>query len=135
MVWGCVLDLTKVHNPHNKTLDMRYIIRGSHRHDESFIPTSNPFSKVLACLQDCYQNSFVEQTLRYQIEGESDFNQQIFVSEQSSMYLGSGLDNPATSKVSYTVVRSQSEYFNALVMHDLDGNARVQSVVWKGRKK
>lgn len=132
-IWfgDCVLDLTKVHNPAKRTLDMTYIVRGSHCHDAQFNSTTNPFSKVLKRLEDCYETSFVEQSLRYQIEGENDFNQQIFVNEPSLMFLACGPDNPATSKVAYTVVRSQSELFNALVLHDLNGEARVESVIWK----
>lgn len=128
--WDRKLDLTKVHNPEKRRLDMTYIVRGSHCHDESFIPTINPFSKVLARLENCFQNSFDEQALRYQIEGEREFNQQIFVNQKSLMYLCSGLDNPATSKVAYTVVRSQSERFSSVVLHDLDGGAMVKSVSW-----
>lgn len=109
---------------------MTYIVRGSHCHDESFIPIINPFSKVLARLENCFQNSFDEQALRYHIEGEREFNQQIFVNQKSLMYLCSGLDNPATSKVAYTVVRSQSERFSSVVLHDLDGGAMVKSVSW-----
>ena len=131
-IWfgDCVLDLTKVHNPEKRRLDMTYIVRGSHCHDESFIPIINPFSKVLARLENCFQKSFDEQALRYHIEGEREFNQQIFVNQKSLMYLCSGLDNPATSKVAYTVVRSQSERFSSVVLHDLDGGAMVKSVSW-----
>ncbi len=46
--------------------------------------------------------------------------------------MGYAPDNPATSNVAYTVVRSQSAHFNSVVLHDLDGVASVENVYWTG---
>ena len=132
-IWfgDCVVDLTRVDNPAQKTLDMTYIVRGEHQIETPFKPTLNPFQNVLSRLEDCYQANVTQQSFHYAIEDDTAFHQQIVVSDESSIILGYGPDNPATSNVAYTVVRSQADRFNSVVLYDLDGNSSIKSALWK----
>jgi hypothetical protein len=120
-------------NPHQQQLDLTYHIRGEHTDTDGFNNCSNPLPGALNRMTNTRQLSSVSaHSHRYAIEGQTPFNQKMVFSSSCDVLIGEAPDNPATSNLAYTLIRSNATALNTMVLHDLSENGELllEDVSW-----
>ncbi len=131
------IELNCIQNPRQQQLDLTYHIRGTHITDDTWLPCDNPLQGALKRMHhtQLLEPCFIK-TLHYSIENQTDFTQQFWLSEKCSFLTGYAPDNPATSDLAYTLVRSRAKSLNTVVIHDLSANHdyTLLDVTWSNNK-
>ncbi len=124
------IELNCIQNPARQQLDLTYHVRGSHLSTTSMQPCDNPLQGPLARMQHTHLSEpCSDTTVRYAIEGQSDFTQQFWFSEECRLLLGYAPDNPATEDLAYTLIRSTADKLDTVVLHNLsDDNMTLSKV-------
>ncbi|MDG3084852.1 heparinase II/III family protein [Vibrio hannami] len=122
-----VIEFNHVQNPHGNQLDLVCHVRGKHIGLNADNQCENPMSGPLARMSNCHievvKNSH---QLTYAIEGQEDFTQQIVTNNDVSILKGYAPDNPATSDLAYSIVRSTDKELNVAILHDLSSKEQIQ---------
>ncbi|GAB7220380.1 heparinase II/III domain-containing protein [Vibrio comitans] len=137
MIWlgDAALELDVIANPSNQQLDLTYHVRGRHKDEDNRAEITNPLEGALSRMKDTRlvmdQKVF---TLGYFIEGENDYFQHIALENTADVLTGYAPDNPATSDLAYSLIRSNRTKFRAVVLHDLSSEHSVslKSANWVG---
>ncbi|MGR5177146.1 heparinase II/III domain-containing protein [Vibrio parahaemolyticus] len=129
------IELNRVINPNQQQLDLTYHVRGKQNDLTGFTPCDNPLEGPLARMQSVHISAPKDlHTCHYQIEGQSNFKQQMWFSTPCQLLVGVAPDNPATSNLAYTLVRSQQALLDSVIVHDLSKHSDItlQDVRWNG---
>lgn len=127
------IELNHISNPHQQQLDLTYHVRGWHKLATGWQPIRNPFTGVLAEMKQIYVSAKQQQhTLCYQVHDQSDYQQHIVCNIPCEVLVGYAPDNPATSDLAYSLLRSQAATLQTLTLHDLsdDQSYAVEDVVF-----
>tara|TARA_R110001583_G_scaffold8952_2_gene42252 strand:+ start:41187 stop:43187 length:2001 start_codon:yes stop_codon:yes gene_type:complete len=134
MLWlgTAAIEINQITNPHAQQLDLTWHTRGiftSQLNDEVLLST---LEGPLARMRDCRiaHLSNVVQTFEYNVEQETFYQQQMLTEGGDSWLTGVAPDNPATSELSYVLLRSKQKVMKNIVLHDLDGNHQLLSAQW-----
>ncbi|GAM72016.1 hypothetical protein JCM19236_1275 [Vibrio sp. JCM 19236] len=129
-----VVELNSVENPYRQQLDLTYHVRGEHDLDASWQEVANPLTGPLARMTDSKIRKLEQITeLNYHILDDADFQQSIWTSEPAELLSGYAPDNPATSDLAYTLVRSNAKSLNCVVLHDLscEKSLQISDIEWQ----
>ncbi|GAM55683.1 hypothetical protein JCM19231_747 [Vibrio ishigakensis] len=129
-----VVELNSVENPYQQQLDLTYHVRGEHDLDANWQEVANPLTGPLARMTDTKAKRLKQFTeLNYHIQGDADFQQSIWTSEPAELLSGYAPDNPATSDLAYTLVRSKAKSLNCVVLHDLscENSLQISDIEWQ----
>ncbi|MDR9828860.1 heparinase II/III family protein [Vibrio sp. FNV 38] len=137
MVWlgDAAIEIDVIINPNHQQLDLTYHVRGQHKDDQQRTKVDNPLEGALARMTSTQmlkdQRAF---DLGYSIQGEADYFQHIVVDNSVDVLTGYAPDNPATSDLAYSIIRSKRAELKAVVLHDLtcEQSVSLQTVTWKG---
>ncbi|CAM4373334.1 heparinase II/III domain-containing protein [Vibrio agarivorans] len=137
MLWfgDLALELNVIDNPHRQKLDLTYHVRGKHKDNEQRVAIDNPLDGALARMMETHlveaQRSF---TQGYKIEGQADYLQHVITDGDVDVLTGYAPDNPATSDLAYSLIRSNSTKLRAVVLHDLSSKQMtlLKSANWVG---
>ncbi|MEH0740353.1 heparinase II/III family protein [Vibrio cholerae] len=136
LLWlgNAAIELNRIDNPHQQQLDLTYHVRGKHQLAERGEAIDNPLEGPLARMTDTQW--LAEQsglTLRYEIESQPTFTQFIASDTPLGLLTGYAPDNPATSDLAYSLLRSQAAFCQVAVLHDLSLDGRYQglNVEWQ----
>ncbi|WP_261816955.1 heparinase II/III domain-containing protein [Vibrio gallicus] len=135
MLWlgDCAVELNVIGNPYQQQLDLTYHVRGKHKQNPQSAAIANPLQGALARMTETYlvqgQQCFSQ---GYTIEGQSDYHQHVAVDSQVDVLTGYAPDNPATSDLAYTLIRSRQLELKVAIVHDLSKpqNVALKSVNW-----
>ncbi|QIA66078.1 alginate lyase [Vibrio astriarenae] len=135
MLWlgDLALELNVIGNPHQQQLDLTYHVRGKHKDHEWRVAIDNPLKGALARMKETHlvdaQRSF---TQGYKIEGQADYHQHVITDGDVDVLTGYAPDNPATSDLAYTLIRSKQSELKTVVLHDLSElqSAELKAVSW-----
>lgn len=135
LIWlgDALIEINRIHNPHQQALSLTYHVRGKHRLNESWISTENRLNGPLSIMHSCAHRHLQTQlNLSYQINGQPDFYQSLATSHACDLLAGYAPDNPATQDLAYLLVRSQAPLFSTMLVHDLNSHPKYQisNVVW-----
>ncbi|ORT52258.1 alginate lyase [Vibrio sp. qd031] len=127
VIWlgDATIELIKIDNPHERQLDLTYHVRGTHgfdSHEDNMQPrpVPNPLEGPLARMtQTAMFDSALQHTLSYEIESQPQYNQHIVSQQPFNILTGYAPDNPATSDLAYSLLRSHSRDWNVAVLHDI----------------
>ena len=130
----CMLQLDRVINPHRQQLDLSCHVRGelcasSLPWQASENPLQGPLARMHQCQQTALPLTEVSQ-LDYQVGLDNPYRQFISAQGVDSVLTGLAPDNPATSNLTYVLLRSQQSQLNAVMLHDLGGNCKLCDVTW-----
>lgn len=129
-----VVELNSVENPYQQQLALTYHVRGEHDLDAKWQEVSNPLTGPLARMADTKIRKHELLTeLNYHIQDDADFQQSIWTSEPAQLLSGYAPDNPATSDLAYTLVRSKAKSLNCVVLHDLscENSLQISAIEWQ----
>ncbi|CAM4151653.1 heparinase II/III domain-containing protein [Vibrio agarivorans] len=135
MLWlgHLAVELNVIGNPNQQQLDLTYHVRGEHKDNEWRAAVANPLEGALARMTDTHlvegQRSF---TQGYKIEEQADYHQHVVTDHNVDVLTGYAPDNPATSDLAYTLIRSSQAELKTVVLHDLSEaqSAELKSVNW-----
>ncbi len=135
MLWlgDVAIEIDVVCNPNQQQLDLTYHIRGRHKDDLRGTGIDNPLEGALARMTDLrLVEGLLSYSQTYTIEGDSDYHQHVVVDSAVDILTGYAPDNPATSDLAYTLIRSQQPILKAVVLHDLSTKQCVslKTVSW-----
>ncbi|WP_153448870.1 heparinase II/III domain-containing protein [Vibrio algicola] len=126
------IEINQISNPHQQQLDLSWHIRGyldPTQQEAEFKPVTTPFDGPLQRMTDCHVHQLTQVTpYRFTIAEQADFNMHLFSQQECEVLTGQAPDNPATSDLSYLMLRSQSPLFNAVAVHDLSTCVPLQNV-------
>jgi len=131
-----VIELNTILNPHSQQLDLTYHVRGEHLlqpENGAWKPITNPLSGALARMTNTQiSEPNTAFALTYVIEGQTEFRQHIYADSPVEVLIGNAPDNPATSDLAYSLIRSHAHELNTLVLHDLSEQSHyhVSDVTW-----
>ncbi|WP_394153581.1 heparinase II/III family protein [Vibrio maritimus] len=121
------VEINRIENPNKQQLDLTNHVRGDHSVLEGFTSCENPLDGPLARMKGAQISAPLEShTHRYEIDGQSMFKQQMWFSSPCEILIGEAPDNPATSELAYTMVRSKQSLLKTIVLHDLSANADIE---------
>jgi hypothetical protein len=124
-----VIELNKIENPNEKQLDLIWHVRGKHQLLSADKLVDNPFEGPLSRMTHCRERAVTDSTsLHYSIAEQQDYTQQIMTSGESQLIRGYAPDNPATSDLAYSLLRSKEKVLNANVLHDLSLEQNIKLV-------
>lgn len=129
-----VVELNSVENPHQQQLDLTYHVRGKHDLDANWQEVANPLTGPLARMTNTKVRKLELLTeLNYHIQNEADFQQSIWTNEPVELLSGYAPDNPATSDLAYTLVRTKAKSLNCVVLHDLscENSMQIRNIEWQ----
>lgn len=122
-----VIEFNHVENPHQQQLDLIWHIRGIHvglkQSTQCENPLEGPLSRMIQCHQFKLDNNAL---LTYDIQDQPTFEQQIASSTDADLLLGYAPDNPATSNLAYTILRSVSPKLQVATLHNLSCSDSIQ---------
>lgn len=127
------IEFNTAENPHQQQLDLVWHIRGQHCALAEAQGCDNPLDGPLARMTSCHEMPLKASTnLRYSIDGQTEFNQQLITDSSATLLLGYAPDNPATSDLAYTILRSQEAVLKVATVHNLTQNdeVRVSDIEW-----
>ncbi len=127
------VEINRVINPNQQQLDLIYHVRGEQQDRAGFTVCDNPLQGPLARMHSVYISPPKgEHICHYKIEGQSHFKQQMWFSSPCEVLIGEAPDNPATSDLAYTLVRSKHAFLDTIVQHDLsaEGATTLQDIGW-----
>ncbi|MCQ1061093.1 heparinase II/III family protein [Photobacterium sp. ZSDE20] len=127
------VELNTVINPHQQQLDLTYHVRGTHLANEQRKSIVNPLSGALERMRDVQLiESQTEFTQGYAIEGQPEFNQHFAADREVDVITGYAPDNPATSEIAYSLVRSNQPELKTVLLHDLSEKQayQLEKVIW-----
>ncbi|WP_221075846.1 heparinase II/III domain-containing protein [Agarivorans aestuarii] len=128
-----LIEFNDVDNSKGRQLDLVWHVRGKHKQLDATHKCDNPMQGPLARMVQCHQQQIDESyKLSYDIQEQTAFNQHIITNSSASLVRGYAPDNPATTDLAYSIVRSVDEHFKVAVIHDLSeqANIQVQQFVW-----
>lgn len=121
-----VIEFNTITNPNEQQLDLVWHVRGQHKHLDSSTRHDNPMSGPLERMTDCHQYDLDgTKLMAYSIEGQSDFYQQVRASGKATILQGYAPDNPATSDLAYSILRSKEQQLAVTMMHNLTNNESI----------
>ncbi len=132
-----LIELNTVNNPGSQRLDLTYHVRGQHQLTPGWTAVENTLPGPLSIMKNCHERKGVcEQSLKYGIEGQSDYKQTVLTDIGCDLLVGNAPDNPATNDLAYLLVTSQSSVLNTLVLHDLSQSSEYQitDVQWQDNR-
>jgi hypothetical protein len=134
IIWlgGAAIEINQIINPHQQQLDLTWHTRGELRSTLANQIKQSPLTGPLARLKNCSaeQTDLAIKTFVYDVKQDSDYRQHIAQQGADSWLTGKAPDNPATSDLSYLLLRSQQKTLQNVVLHDLEGNYELLSVEW-----
>ncbi|MDV7106096.1 heparinase II/III family protein [Vibrio sp. TH_r3] len=119
------IEFNTIVNPNKQQLDLIWHVRGQHKHLNSNTRCDNPMSGPLERMTNCHQYNLNKVDLvAYTIESQTDFHQQILTTSKAKATILKGYapDNPATTDLAYTIVRSKEQQLSIAVLHNLTNN-------------
>ncbi|WP_089139517.1 heparinase II/III domain-containing protein [Vibrio rumoiensis] len=131
------IDISQISNPYQQQLDLNWHIRGHfepNQQSAKFKAIATPFDGPLHRMTDCHVHQLTQVTpYRFAIAEQADFNMHIFAQQECEILTGQAPDNPATSNLSYLMLRNQDLHFNAVAVHDLsiDEPIIVKNISWQ----
>lgn len=85
-------------------------------------------------MTDCHVHQLTQVTpYRFAIAEQADFNMHIFAQQECEILTGQAPDNPATSNLSYLMLRNQDLHFNAVAVHDLSIDEPIIVKIFLGK--
>ncbi|MGF1735681.1 heparinase II/III domain-containing protein [Photobacterium satsumensis] len=135
VIWlgNAAIEINQVENPHAQQLDLIWHVRGQHQVSPLAVECVNPLDGPLARMTDCKSQS-VSGVTAQQFNMNEEAPYQCFVAATGELLTGQAPDNPATSNLSYMLLRSQECSYKAAVIHDLDSQQPLDNadVQWVG---
>ncbi|MGL6312460.1 heparinase II/III domain-containing protein [Vibrio sp. WXL103] len=136
MLWfgDMAVELNHIDNPHQQQLDLTYHVRGEHQVNSLRESIDNPLQGPLARMTSTQlvkgQSRF---TQGYDIANQAAYNQHFVCDSDVDVLTGYAPDNPATSDLAYSLIRSTQAQLKAAVLHDLSAqqDKRLVGVVWQ----
>ncbi|MFH0258388.1 heparinase II/III family protein [Vibrio rumoiensis] len=130
---SAAIEINQVHNPHHQQLDLTWHTRGILRTDSNFVEIDNPLTGPLERMSNCMQLDATNDinTFYYNTQQPSEYYQQIYTLGGDSILIGQAPDNPATSDLSYLLLRSQQTQLRNITLHNLDGQYQLEHIHWK----
>ena len=134
LIWlgGAVIEINQVVNPYQQQLDLTWHIRGKFRTELAEKISSSPLKGPLARLKNCRVEQTNQEVKAFAYDAEQDTDYQQFIAQQGadSWLTGYAPDNPATSDLSYLLLRSKQVSLKSVVLHDLKGSYQLLSANW-----
>lgn len=127
------IEFNQIDNPHLKPLDLLWHIRGEHCALDKQTQIKNPMTGPLTRMTSCHIETVSESTsMRYSIEEENHFIQQLVVNSDVQLLRGYAPDNPAVQDLAYSIVRSTAQNLNAAMVHNLSeqSDISIANLVW-----
>ena len=135
VVWlgSAVIEINQIENPHKQQLDLTWHTRGIFKSHISSKVIESPLQGPLQRMTDC-RLSDVESGIKsftYNVGQEMPYCQ--YMTTQGGEFWLTGLapDNPATSNLSYVLLRSKQEAMKNVVLHDLGDGYKLLSADWQ----
>lgn len=133
-VGDAYIEANVIANPHRQQLDLTYHVRGTHFELKDFESCKNPLNGPLERMTETRILTSVQAyNGHYDIEGQQPFKQHMRFDSPCDVLIGEAPDNPATSNLAYTLVRSDAATLNTIVLHDMsnsDGDTTLSDVSW-----
>ena len=129
MIWlgNTVIQIDQIKNPHQKQLDLIWHIRGDQKVPDHAIDCENPLDGALARMHSVKIQALTGlEKFCFNIENEPDFN--CFLVGEGELLTGRAPDNPATSDLSYLLLRSKEKHCRSVMVFDLDMNTPASQV-------
>lgn len=121
------IELTEVANPNQQQLDLTYHVRGEHLSINQMQPCTNPLHGPLQRMHNTHISApCMSQKVSYHIKEQSDFHQHFWFNNDCQLLLGYAPDNPATSDLAYTLIRTTNQNLKTVVLHDLSKGSTLQ---------
>jgi hypothetical protein len=133
---SAVIEINQISNPYEQQLDLTWHTRGViTSHIDSNV-TSSPLIGPLSRMTQCRSANVIKsiQTFDYDVQQDSLYQQHIHTEGGDTWLTGIAPDNPATSELSYVLLRSQQKELKNVVLHDLDESYQLLSVKWHAEK-
>lgn len=128
------IEINQVKNPHQQNLDLTWHTRGTFNGLPcGFSATTNPLSGPLARMHDC-KSADVNDTItrvNYRIASCSTYTQHHHIDGGHSILTGLAPDNPATSDLSYLLIRGDRQQLRCVTLHDLNDHYQLLNCEWK----
>ena len=129
MIWlsDAAIQIDQIENPYEKQLDLVWHVRGEHQVSDRAVDCENPLEGPLARMHSVKSQWLkqVEQQ-RFTIEGDRDFS--CFLAADGELLTGRAPDNPATSDLSYLLLRSKEKHCRSVMVFDLSPDNPVIKV-------
>ncbi|CAH0528809.1 heparinase II/III domain-containing protein [Vibrio hippocampi] len=132
-VGDAYIEANFIANPHRQQLDLTYHVRGTHTMLNNFESCDNPLHGPLERMTETQTlRSTLEHCGHYDIENQDPFKQHMVFDSPCDVLTGEAPDNPATSNLAYTLVRSDAATLNTLVLHDMSSHrdTTLDNVSW-----
>ncbi|MGR5001989.1 heparinase II/III domain-containing protein [Vibrio celticus] len=131
------IEINQVSNPHEQQLDLTLHTRGEMIDSSVELETvDNPLEGPLVRMKDCKAITELPSLIKfdYDVALDTAYSQTIFSEGADSILTGKAPDNPATSDLSYVLLRSKQAKLKSMVLHDLEGDRSIASVEWMGNR-
>ena len=134
VIWlgTAVIEINQVVNPHQQQLDLTWHARGEFKSHLTNDIIQSPLEGPLKRMTDCRLsevNSGI-QVFKYDVQQAAPYCQYMFTEGGEYWLTGLAPDNPATSNLSYVLLRSQQESLKNVVLHDLGAGYKLLSAEW-----
>jgi len=128
-----VIEIDQVLNPHQQQLDLTWHTRGKSDTELKSKIIDSPLQGPLARMKACRTTKVAPgiSTFSYDVDQDIDYRQHFYNEGEGDWLTGIAPDNPATSDLSYLLLRSQQKQLRNLLLHDLDGSYQLLAVEWQ----
>ncbi|WP_413701907.1 hypothetical protein ACLKMH_10420 [Psychromonas sp. KJ10-10] len=129
-----LIEINQINNPHQQQLDLTWHTRGRLISEMSSELIDSPLIGPLARMIDCrnLEISKTIDTFKYDVKQDSLYQQYMYCDGADSWLLGMAPDNPATSNLSYLLLRDQQKVLKNVVLHDLSESYQLLAIQWQG---
>ncbi|MDE1315931.1 heparinase II/III-family protein [Vibrio aestuarianus] len=128
------IEINQVKNPHQQNLDLTWHTRGTFNGLPCSLSTAaNPLSGPLARMHSCKRADVNDAITRvnYRIPGCATYTQHHHIDGGHSILTGLAPDNPATSDLSYLLIRGNQQQLRCVTLHDLNDHYQLLNCEWK----
>jgi len=134
IVWlgSALIEINQITNPYQQQLDLTWHTRGQLQTLLSDKVINSPLVGPLSRLHHCREQHAIAgiATFTYAVNQATHYHQHIAQIGGDCFLTGQAPDNPATSDLSYLLLRSQQKRLKNVVLHDLQGNYQLLAVDW-----
>ena len=138
MLWlgSAAIEINQIINPNQQQLDLTWHTRGELISKVSSEVIDSPLIGPLARMRNCRSVAIINDidTFEYDVKQDSLYQQYMCSEGGDSWLVGIAPDNPATSDLSYLLLRSQQKTLKNVVLHDLIAAYQLLSVTWDKEK-
>ncbi|MGF1722976.1 heparinase II/III family protein [Vibrio kyushuensis] len=131
------IEINQVSNPHKQQLDLTLHTRGEMiKASAELNDVVNTLEGPLARMTNCSTTVALPDMVKfdYDVALDTTYSQTIYSEGGDSILTGNAPDNPATSELSYVLLRSQQPQLKSIVVHDLEGSINLTHADWSEEK-